>query len=178
MPSTPVLSVSIKRTRRPAATAALIRARESVKQKTGRGVHSASCWGCEARCTRHLTLSRAHDAVPRWRATFDMGHCPRRRKRDASRTGRVPSGTTRDARSTGHLALARSRAAGRAKRRPKGAMRGAGNEGYAALSALRAAFAKGCQISPRCRFSILSTSLWCLLRLCWEKAGLCEVGKK
>ena len=57
-------------------------------------------------------------------------------------------------------------------------MRGAGNEGHAALSALRAAFAKGRQIGLRGRFSILSTSLCCLLRLCWEKAGLYEVGKK
>jgi len=98
---------------------------DGVKQKTGCalpqakcGVHIASRRGRKARCARHLTSSRLRDAVPRWRATCDGRHCPRRRKRNAFRIGRRPSGTTRDAGGMCHRALARRRAAGRAELGP------------------------------------------------------------
>ena len=158
---------------------------DGVKRKAGCVVPEAGCgahgaWHIwrKAPYVRQRASSSLRDAASRCRVTLDIGHSSGCTKQNASRAGRDASCAMRDTGNTCHLTLGRRRAAGRAKRGPKDAMRSAENAGRVAWSAMRAAFAKGRQIGPRGRFSTLSTSPWCLLRLCWEKAGLYEVGKK
>ena len=157
---------------------ALASEERDVKRKTGcaspkarNTPHSALCCMRKTGPNSQMTASVARDAVSRCRAPLDIGHGASRAERDAS-------GALRDTGGAGHLARARRRAAGRTKRGPKDTLHGPEGLGRVALSALRAAFDKRRQIGLCGRFSTLSTSPWCLLRLCWEKAGLYEVGKK
>lgn len=149
-----------------------------VVPEAGCGAHGASHIWRKAPYVRQRASSSPRDAASRCRATLDIGYSSGCTKQNASRAGRDASCAMRDTGNTCHLTLGRRRAAGRAKRGPKDAMRSAENARRVAWSAMRATFAKGRQIGLRFRFSTLSTSPWYLLRLCWEKAGLYEVGKK